>query len=321
MTENATPAEALRIEAADRLIARQISTDWTEENQQDLEQWLETPANRLAYLRLQAVWTRAQRLEAARPLRRPHSAPTAPSRRPFSLKFAAAALIACAIGGSTLYLSQPDMRSYATKVGERQTLTLTDGSTIALNTNTVLKLSTNSNARMAVLEKGEAVFQIQHDSTRPFIVTASGHRIIDLGTKFLVREDGDKLKVSLIEGRARVETAPGSAAQRSATLLPGEVVLASANTLTKSKAPLGKLKNEESWQRGQLVFEAATLADAARELNRYNTQKLIITDSAAAKLTFDATIPTNGVETFIRVAQQVFGLHIKREADTVIVSR
>jgi transmembrane sensor len=317
----AGPAEALRIEAADRILARRLSPDWNEDDQRELDAWLEDPAHRIAYLRLDAAWDRAGRLEAFRPLKRPVTAPAPQSRRPLIFKFAAAAMVVAAIVASSVYLSQPSMRTYATAVGERQTITLTDGSTIALNTNSVLKLSANANARMAVLERGEAFFQIQHDAQRPFIVTAAGHRITDLGTKFIVREETDALKVTLIEGRARIETSGNAAKHRAADLRPGETVIASADALKTTMRPVTKLKNEASWQRGVLVFENATLADAARELNRYNTQKLVIADASVAKLTFDATIPTNGIQTFTRVAQQVFGLRIERRDGEVIVSR
>jgi transmembrane sensor len=317
----AGPAEALRIEAADRILAHRLSPDWNEDDQRELDAWLEDPANRIAYLRLDAAWDRAGRLEAFRPLKRPVTAPAPQSRRPLIFKFAAAAMVVAAIVASSVYLSQPSMRTYATAVGERQTITLTDGSTIALNTNSVLKLSANANARMAVLERGEAFFQIQHDAQRPFIVTAAGHRITDLGTKFIVREETDALKVTLIEGRARIETSGNAAKHRAADLRPGETVIASADALKTTMRPVTKLKNEASWQRGVLVFENATLADAARELNRYNTQKLVIADASVAKLTFDATIPTNGIQTFTRVAQQVFGLRIERRDGEVIVSR
>jgi len=314
-------AEALRIEAADRILARRLSPDWNEENQRELDAWLEDTAHRIAYLRLDTTWDRAGRLEAFRPFKRPVPARAPQSRRPLIFKFAAAAVAAAAILASSVYLSQPAMRTYATAVGERQTITLTDGSTISLNTNSVLKLSANANARLAVLERGEAFFQIQHDALHPFIVTAAGHRITDLGTKFIVREESDALKVTLIEGRARIETAGNAAKKRATDLTPGETVLASADTLRKTMRPVARLKNEASWQRGVLVFEDATLADAARELNRYNTQKLVIADAGVAKLKFDATIPTNGIQTFTRVAQQVFGLKIERRDGEVIVSR
>jgi transmembrane sensor len=314
----ASPAESLRIEAAERILARRLSHDWTETDQRELDVWLEYPANRIAYLRLDAAWERAGRLEAFRPLKRPIGAPLPQSRRPLLFKFAAAAV--AAMVASSIYFAQPPMRTYTTAVGERQTITLTDGSTIALNTNSVLKLSANADARVAILERGEAFFQIRHDAQRPFIVTAVGHRITDLGTKFIVREESDALKVTLIEGRARLETSGNATKQRATDLSPGETVIASADGLKKSMRPVSKLRSEASWQRGVLVFEDATLADAARELNRYNTQKLVA-DESVAKLRFDATIPTNGIQAFTRIAQQVFGLKIERHDGEVIVSR
>ena len=53
--------------------------------------------------------------------------------------------------------------------------------------------------------------------------------------------------------------------------------------------------NELGWRRGVLVFDNTTLADAAIEFNRYNRQKLVIADPAAARLTIDGTFQTTDV--------------------------
>ena len=53
------------------------------------------------------------------------------------------------------------------------------------------------------LDKGEAYFEIKHDAAHPFVVVwPADHRIVDLGTKFLVRDEANGREVALVEGRA-----------------------------------------------------------------------------------------------------------------------
>ena len=70
-----------------------------------------------------------------------------------------------------------------------------------------------------------------------------------------------------------------------------------------------------------LVFKHTTLADAAAEFNRYNREKLVIADPAAAKLTIDGTFPTNDVGAFTDAAQTIFGLQVKNHGDEIVISR
>ncbi len=74
----------------------------------------------------------------------------------------------------------------------------------------MIRVANEANPRKIWLDRGEAYFQIKHDSSRPLTVMTRSYRIVDLGTKFLVRQEDDRLEVSLVEGRARFEAVNGS---------------------------------------------------------------------------------------------------------------
>ena len=61
------------------------------------------------------------------------------------------------------------------------------------------------------------ISKFEHDAEHPFVVKVAGHKITDLGTKFLVRAGAGQLEIALMEGRARLDTADAwnSAAFRS----------------------------------------------------------------------------------------------------------
>ena len=115
-------------------------------------------------------------------------------------------MVLVAVGVTAIGLEQASQgKSFSTPVGGRETLAFLDGSQIELNTNTVLHTEIAQDRRVAILEQGEAYFQIKHDQNHPFIVTAGNSRLIDLGTKFLARREGDRLQVTLIDGRVHLE--------------------------------------------------------------------------------------------------------------------
>jgi len=298
---------------------RRDRSDWSEQDQADLTAWLATPAHKIAYLRVDHVWQRADRLSALR-------APAAQSRS-FASKSGvriAAVVAVAALAGSAWFALRPQPaheQFYATSIGGRETLKLADGSQIELNTDTAIRVRLDGEMRRITLEKGEAYFQVVHNAKRPFVVTAGDHRVIDLGTKFFVRRDPGRFEVALIEGRARLESANTKAAAPARDLVPGDVVVATANTVQSQTIPAQTLNNELGWRRGVLVFHGSALADVAEELNRYNTHKIVIADPEVARLTIGATIPTHGVEAFTRVAREVFGLRVENRGHEIVISR
>jgi transmembrane sensor len=304
--------------AADWLQRRHF-WNWTKDDQAALDAWLaESLAHNLAYWRLEAAWDRTERLEA---LRAPE---TAPPRKAWSapLKIAAALGIAAIIGAAAAhYILMPRDRVFSTPVGGREVVSFADGTKVELNTDTVLRARMTTKSRTIWLEKGEAYFQVKHDGAHPFVVFAGDHRITDLGTKFLVRRDPGRLEVALMEGRVRFGATDASPKSKSALLVPGDVVTATASTMFVTHKSSPALARQLGWEHGMLVFDNMTLADAANEFNRYNRQKLVIADPDAARLTIVGTFHTTDVKAFIDVAQDVFRLHVESNGNEIVISR
>ncbi len=294
--------------------------NWTDKSQAELDAWLaESSAHRAAYWRLEDAWSNASRLSALRtPMRQ-----SAPGWRILPLFARIAAVIAIVgVGGlvSANYFTSSETHTYTTALGARKTLALSDGSRIELNTNTVLRVATNTSDRTVWLDKGEAYFDIKHDAARPFVVFAAGHRITDLGTKFSVRQNEDRVEIALMEGKARVDT-DNAASPRSAVLTPGEVAIATADKLSVTQAPVQKLTSELSWRQGQLSFTETALGDAVVEFNRYNKTKLVVNDPAIASMKINGTFPTDGAEMFARVAQHILQLRAAHHENEIVISR
>ena len=315
-------ARSIEARAVDWLIERDDPSRWTEENETAFEAWLaQSPAHRVAYWRLEAGWSRAEivgdissfNTEERNLLRR---ARNWTNFRRTAAGFAAIALVVTGVAAA--YLALPQQQTYATAIGGHRLVKLADGSSIELNTDTVLRVSTSANARRVTLVKGEAFFNVRHDAARAFTVDAAGHRVTDLGTKFLARTEGERLEVALVEGRARVDENDGS---HSATLTPGDVAVATPNAMSVTKTPVQVLANDLAWRHGVLVFEDTTLADAALEFNRYNSQKIVIADQHSARLKISGILKVNDLAEFTRMARNFFDLRADRRGNDIVISR
>jgi|HubBroStandDraft_2_1064218.scaffolds.fasta_scaffold107295_2 transmembrane sensor len=313
-------AQDVRMQAA-AWLERRNRPEWSAQDQAALDAWLaQSSSNMISYLRVEAAWNRAHRLGV---LRQPTHDEGSARKRGASrfLKFASAfaATIAMLGGAGAFYTWLPRTTGYATAIGGHEILPLKDGSQIELNTDTALRVSANTSQREVWLDKGEAYFRVRHDAAHPFIVLVGHRRIVDLGTAFLVRRDSDRVKVTLVEGRVRFENA--ERADRPVLLKPGDVVTASANTVSVSKEDATGLTAGLGWRHGLLIFRYTTLADAAAEFNRYNSNKLVIADASVGRMKIVGTFATNNVAAFADIAEDVLHLKVSHLADEIVIAR
>jgi transmembrane sensor len=323
--EHERAAHARNIEArAAAWLEQKTCGDWQKEDQCLLDHWLaESPTHEVAFLRLSSAWGQADRLAVLRDS----------SRKPasqdqggwsFSAKAATFVMLVAAIpalfGG--LYLYSPSKEKiYATGLGGRQTIAFADGSQVELNTDTVIRTKIDSGQRKLWLEKGEAYFQINHDIRRPFVVAIGDLRVTDLGTKFLIRRDGDRLEIALLEGRIRFDAPRVNANPMYVDLSAGDHLIARNGSVAVTKQSLRAQENDLAWRHGLLVFDRTTLADAAAQFNRYNRKKILIEDMPVARMTIGGTFRADNLDRFVGVTQDVLGLHTSVRDGTIVISR
>lgn len=201
------------------------------------------------------------------------------------------------------------VQTYSTGVGEQHTAKLDDGSFVTLNTNTVIEADFSEHTRNVRLIRGEALFVVEHDSTRPFWVRAGDAAVRAVGTEFAVRRRAESTDVSVVEGVVQVTTLdapagadPSAPAATQSTLSPtaqaplrlaaGEEAKVSSGRVIKSAHP--SVENSLSWRQRRLKFLNAPLSQIADEFNRYNKVQVIVEGAARQKTfsgVFDADHP------------------------------
>ncbi|HEX6866686.1 MAG TPA: FecR domain-containing protein, partial [Caulobacteraceae bacterium] len=193
-------------------------------------------------------------------------------------------------------------QAFSTGVGESKTVTLFDGSTVTLDTNSALTAAEVGGIRLIDLKQGQAFFKVAHDKTRPFKVLAAGKTVTATGTQFSVRVDPATYQVTLVEGSVTVE-APRS------RFIPGKAAdLKPGFTLKSEEAGAGwqvarvDVSAATSWRSGRLTFDDRPLADAAAEMNRYSKRKVVV-DPAVAATQIVGVFPAGDVEAFAKAAE------------------
>jgi transmembrane sensor len=318
---NVTDAMAIEDKAAEWVADSHNPEGWTVERQGELDAWLaQSLFHRVAYLRMEATWRRTNRLVA---LKAPLWAPPRRNRPKTALWMGITGALSLVVFVGALagnYLRGPQGQLIETPKGGQEKLALADGSQIELNTDSAIRLDIGS-VRSVELLRGEAFFEIKHDTSRPFVVMTAGHTVTDLGTKFLVRATPNSVRVLLVEGRARLDPTSDHSQQRSIVLSTGDVVIATAGTTRVLKKSNREMADSLAWQHGLIVFHNTPLADAVAEFNRYGGAELVVADQGAARLTINGTFRFTSAENFAASAQEIFDLKVDHKNGTIILSR
>lgn len=126
-------------------------------------------------------------------------------RRWPGLAIAASILV---ILGGTLTMLELSAPIYTTAFGEQRSIQFEDGSTVELNSRSKIRVKYSKQERDVELIEGQALFQVAHDTSRPFIVAAGATRVRAVGTQFDVYKKSNGTVVTVVEGRVAVYSAP-----------------------------------------------------------------------------------------------------------------
>ena len=213
----------------------------------------------------------------------------------------AAAVLVVAVGGMLMWIPQSDV--YSTRAGERRVVTLADGSQIALDSRSEVRVHYSTHARELILASGQARFDVAHDVERPFTVTAEGHEVIATGTSFNMDLFGPSLLVTLIEGHVIVTAAPGAAAPATLDEVPRINLDAGEQVVFSPKAPPSvarvNLGQATAWENGEVVFENDTLSTVVARINRYARHDVVIADTQTSQLRISGVFHTGDIDGFV----------------------
>lgn len=175
--------------------------------------------------------------------------------------------------------------------GSRANIMLPDGTEVSLNAGSMLRYYQGFGIRdRDVTLDGEGYFKVAKNDKIPFFVNTNGVKVRVVGTIFNVRayNEDDYVMVSLLEGRVSLSTLSDSVMK----LFPSEQALYNKNT-----RHLKKMKSNAStacdWLDGGLVFEDASFADIAHQLERKFQVKIRIESERLSEEHFSGCFNSN----------------------------
>jgi transmembrane sensor len=188
---------------------------------------------------------------------------------------------------------------------------------VVLDANTVLHAVETPERRLISLERGGAFFQVAKNPNRPFIVSAAGKTVTALGTAFEARVIGDKLDVTLIEGKVKVEQKKRLIwrGEHSTNLTAGYRLSAPEDqNWTIQRVDASK---ELSWMSGRLTFFNDTLEEAVAKVNR-NSDRKIVLDPSLATQPIVGVFASGDTDRFVRGMELAGIARVARRTDEVI---
>jgi len=316
----ANAAQRIEEEASHWLVARDACAPSTED-EAAFDRWIgEDIRHRVAYLHLEAVWRRSERLRERAPLDRVADRDRLRAHRLRRWPLALAATVALVLLASVMFSrAYFGWEHYQTPVGGFSRIVLDDGSVIDLNTDSEMRVRMRKGQREVQLLRGEGRFQVAHDTQRTFVVSAGDAVVRAVGTEFSVRlREAAQVEVVVAEGTVAIDTTHQLHAP---PVRAGETAVLHSDHIAVRRMEPQQLEQRLAWTSGQIQFHGESLDQAVEEFNRYNRRQLRLADASLAALRVDGTFNATDPHSFATALAGTFGLRVEAAQTDAIVLR
>ena len=212
----------------------------------------------------------------------------------------------------------PAPRVYVTQIGQRQEITLADGSRVLLNSGSKLVARVDPRHRNVTLEKGEAVFDVAKDHAHPFVAAVGDQNVTVVGTELDILRFGGRDVITV--NRGIVSVAPSHVSEGQAVRLTHGDQL--NHVEGEATSDVFRVASEDvlSWRDGYVVYTNRTLPEIAKDLNRYFTVPIRIEESAAG-LTFSGALRIDNENDVIRTLEGFLPVKVVRTEKEIVIGR
>jgi len=235
----------------------------------------------------------------------------APRPRRAWLAFCCVAVLAAGIGWHR-WDQRVFSHNYVVERGQRQTVTLPDGTELAFDAETQAQVALYRDRREVRITEGQIMFSVAPDSTKPFQVLAGRARVTVVGTRFSVRYrrngmDANTVTVAVEKGHVRL--ADAHSRQPDGSMAEVDLVAGQGLTVPADGA-IGKVAEVAPgsiapWRKGLVHFENTSLSDALLELERYGATGLTISDPDVAAMPIGGSFQIGRPEAFAQMVVQI----------------
>src|SRR5579884_1310796 len=229
---------------------------------------------------------------------------------------AAAAIVVIALRPRETNTHRNTARTYATAVGQRDSVLLADGSRVTLGPRSTLVVPADYATHRALRLTGDAYFDVHHDTARPFSVAVDNVVVEDIGTRFSVESDAvDETSVAVVSGSVRLR-AGGTPAASGVVLEAGD--RGDVDSRGRARVEHNAVRPDDvAWTQGRLVFRDAPLSRVAAELQRWYGVNLRADDSILYQRYISTTLTGEPIDQVAKILELTLGARVERQGDTL----
>jgi transmembrane sensor len=226
------------------------------------------------------------------------------------VRYAAAAIVGLlALVG--LWQFRSTEANFQTAFGETRILTLPDGSTVTLNSNSSVRYAAQwpVGRTREIWLKGEAFFEVNERGTvrkDKFIVHTADAHVEVLGTKFNVNSHREVTKVALQSGSVKLSS---NDRPETVMLTPGDLALYDPKAKT-FKVERANVTAQSSWKERKLLFNNTSLREIGLIIEDTYGLKVTIADEQLAQRRVNGEIPIRDKAILFQALEQLYNLNI-----------
>jgi transmembrane sensor len=218
------------------------------------------------------------------------------------------------IGTSTVAI-----RTISTGVGQRDSLSLPDGTRVTLGPSSTLTQREGYGAAAREVDlNGEAYFAVKHDVARPFLVHTGSATVRDIGTAFDVQTTTGPIdvRVAVTSGSVLLKGSVGGA--DSVVLNAGDRgAVDGAGHTTAHRASV--TEDDLAWLRGRIIFRDTPLSEAAAQIRRWYGVDVRFADASLRNQRLTATFDGETRDQVLKTIALALGAEIELRGDTAIL--
>ncbi|EHM02862.1 sigma factor regulatory protein, FecR/PupR family [Acetobacteraceae bacterium AT-5844] len=240
------------------------------------EEWLaRDPLHAEAWALAAHAWRLSGELPAATPVLPAPILHRPATRRSRRWLIGGASAMAAGIALATLLPETlTDWRADLTTGTADRTVTLPDGSLLALSAGSAAGLDFTATLRRIHLLRGAAYVEVMRDPARPFRLDAGEVQVEVTGTRFALGMSGNSMNIAVAEGRVRV-----SQATEMQALAAGDSLFIDRSDGSWRRGHTD-ISAVASWRQGRLSVSDMPLPDVANIIARYRGGRLLIASEA-----------------------------------------
>lgn len=297
----------------------------------EIETWrLKNPNNELRFKRFQLIWDTSKQLDLKDPIdaenslsrlknkinaqRSEHLAIVQLKPKYNWLKVVAALILVA--GVAWFYTTTQLVENLKSTTDQLVKIdTLSDGSVVTLNKNSVLEYPSKfrEKQRLVVLAKGEAFFNVTPGQEKPFLIKSGKMLIRVVGTSFNVKLKNGAVEVIVETGKVRV-----SKGGSHIFLTAGEKTTVSENSTALEKVMTPDLLYNY-YRTKEFVADDTPLWRMVQALNEAYDTKIVIQNPAIRNLPLNTTFKNESLDDILDVISRTFKITVEKKQSQILL--